>query len=168
MQRHEVYMSVTLQAAVHLGQDYTENLQSTKNELLKSVRQLFPTTKKLIKEKAKIIGLSTIDWKQPLWRETSLLCDRAVHIAISRTCVFADSVLCLGSLSDKPVEAWKHRIKCFWESRYLKDLDRIDGEPMEFEWQNFAGFTTLGILVEIQKMMAESKCEPEQFKVDVQ
>ena len=36
-----IFMSVTLQAAVHLGQDYTENLQSTKNQHLKSVRRLF-------------------------------------------------------------------------------------------------------------------------------
>ena len=35
---------------------------------------------------------------------------------------------------------------------------------MEFEWKNFPGFTTLGILDKIQKMMTESKCEPEQFK----
>ena len=50
------------------------------------------------------------------------------------------------------------------ETRYLKDLDRIDGEPMEFEWKNFQGFTTLRILDEIQKMMTASKCELEQFK----
>ena len=74
-------------------------------------------------------------------------------------------MLCLGSLSDKPVEAWKDKIKWFfWETRHLKELDRIDGEPMEFEWKNYPGFTTLGILAEIQKMMAESKCEPEQFQ----
>ena len=59
-----------------------------------------------------------------MWRETSLLCDRAVHIANSKTHVFADSVLCLRSLSDKPVEAWKDRTKWFLETRYLKDLDR--------------------------------------------
>ena len=35
---------------------------------------------------------------------------------------------------------------------------------MEFEWKNFPGFTTLGILIEIQKMMAKLKCEPEQFQ----
>ena len=50
------------------------------------------------------------------------------------------------------------------ETRYLKDLDGIDGEPMEFEWKHFPGFTTLATLDEIQKMMTESKCEPEQFK----
>ena len=35
---------------------------------------------------------------------------------------------------------------------------------MEFEWTIFSGFTTLGILDEIQKMMTESNCEPEQFE----
>ena len=30
-----IFMSVTLQAAVHLGQDFTENVRSTKNQHLK-------------------------------------------------------------------------------------------------------------------------------------
>ena len=38
---------------------------------------------------------------------------------------------------------------------------------MEFEWKNFPGFTTLGILDEIQKMMTELQCEPEQFKARI-
>ena len=37
------------------------------------------------------------------------------------------------------------------ETRYLKDLDRIDGEPMEFQWTIFPRLTTLGVLDEIQK-----------------
>ena len=51
-----------------------------------------------------------------------------------------------------------------WGTCYLRDLNRIDGEPMEFEWTNFPGFTTLKILDEIQKMMTELQCEPEQLK----
>ena len=35
---------------------------------------------------------------------------------------------------------------------------------MEFEWKNFPLSTTVGIITEIQKMMAEIKCEPEQFQ----
>ena len=35
-----VFISVTLQAAVHLGKDYTESLRSTKEQPLKSSRQL--------------------------------------------------------------------------------------------------------------------------------
>ena len=68
-----------------------------------------------------------------------------------KTYVFADSVLCLGSMSAQPVEAWKNKIKSFLGNRYFKDLSRIDGEPMEFEWTIFTGFTTLGTLEEIQK-----------------
>ena len=32
---------------------------------------------------------------------------------------------------------------------------------MELEWKKFPGFTKLGILDEIQKMITKSKCEPE-------
>ena len=46
---------------------------------------------------------------------------------------------------------WKH---------VKSDRRRADGVRVE----NFPGFTTLKILVEIRKMMTESKCEPEQFK----
>ena len=35
---------------------------------------------------------------------------------------------------------------------------------MEFEWENFPGFTSLQILAEIQNMMTEMKCELEQFQ----
>ena len=65
-------MCVTLQAAVHLGKDYTENLRSTKNQPLKSLRQLFQVTERLITGQTEIIGLTTIDWQQPMWRETTL------------------------------------------------------------------------------------------------
>ena len=44
-----IFMSVTLQAAaVHLGKDYTENLRSTKNQPLKSLKQFFQVTERLI------------------------------------------------------------------------------------------------------------------------
>ena len=34
---------------------------------------------------------------------------------------------------------------------------------MEFEWKIFPGFTTHGLLEEIQKFMEDRQCEPEQF-----
>ena len=36
---------------------------------------------------------------------------------------------------------------------------------MEFEWKIFPGFTACGILGEIQKLLIDLKCEPEQFHV---
>ena len=67
---------------------YTENLRSTENQPFKSVRQLFQTTGRLITDQAEIIGLTTIDWKQLMRRETTPLCERAVQIASSKTYAF--------------------------------------------------------------------------------
>ena len=67
-----IFMSVALQAAVHLGNDYTEYLRSTKNQNLKSVKQLFQMTGRLITDHTEITGLTTIDWKQPMWKGTAL------------------------------------------------------------------------------------------------
>ena len=99
-------MSVTRQAAVHLGPDYSMNLRSVKNQSSKSVVQLFRTTERLIKEQTETTGVSTINWDQRMWRESSLLCDRAVRIMNSETCAFSDSVLCLGGISPEKVQAW--------------------------------------------------------------
>ena len=159
-----IFMSVTLQAAVHLVNDYTENLRSTTSQPKKSLRQLFHVSERLITDQTEIAGLTTIDWQLLVWRETTPLTDRAVHFATAKTNVFCDSVLCLGSISDEPVKAWKSRNNWFLETRCIQDLARVDGEQMEFEWKIIPGFNTLGVLDEIQRMMAESKCEPEQFK----
>ena len=75
-----ILMSITLQAAVHLGRDYSQNLRSFKNQSSKFVEHLFRTTEKLIKELTEITGLSTINWDQPMWRGASPLCDRAIQI----------------------------------------------------------------------------------------
>ena len=53
--------------------------------------------------------IPTIDFKEPTWRSMTLLCDKAIEITNAKTCVFADTVLCLGSVSDQPVEACKNR-----------------------------------------------------------
>ena len=42
------FLSVTLQAAVHLGKDYTENLRSTRNQSKTSLRLLFQVNQKMI------------------------------------------------------------------------------------------------------------------------
>ena len=121
--------------------------------------KLFQTTARLITDQAQNYRIDH-DWLEAAYveRNLTLSCDRAVQIANSKTYAFSDSVLCLGSLSDKPVEAWEDRIKWFLETRYLKKLDRIDGEPMEFEWTKFPRIHYhWDILDEIQKMTTESK-----------
>ena len=55
-----IFMNVTLQTAVHLGRDQMENLRFTKNQLLKSVKQFFQMTEKLIEDQKDINNLTTI------------------------------------------------------------------------------------------------------------
>ena len=115
-----IFMNNTLQAAVHLGRNYLENSRFTKNQLLKSVKQLFQLIEKLIKDQKEINSLTTVDFKEPTWRSTTLLCDKAFEITNAKTFVFADSVLSLGSISDQPFEAWKNKSVWFLENAISK------------------------------------------------
>ena len=140
-----------------------EKWQSTKNQLQRTVKQLFDVTRKLIKEQKEIQGISMIDWQHSSWKRTTLLTVRAVRLSTAKAYEFSDSVLCMGRISENPASAWTEKINLFMNSSQCPGLDRIDGEPMEFEWTNFPGFTALQIVAEIQNMMTEIKCEPEQF-----
>ena len=45
------------------------------------------------------------------------------------------SVLCIGRILDSPVSTWKENIDWYIYSLQCGELDRVDGEPMEFEWK---------------------------------
>ena len=68
------------------------------------------------------------------------------------------------SQKKKPNEAWKDNIKWYCENNHLQELNRIDGESMEFELKIFPGFTTFDLLQQIQEFMKEQKCDPEQLR----
>ena len=104
-----IFLSVTLQAAVHLGIDYSENLRSAKNQLKNSLRQLFQVTQKLITDQTEISGIATIDWHERMWRETTLLTDRAVQFAVAKNHKAKDSGARAGCGADKgPVRRTCH------------------------------------------------------------
>ena len=111
-----MFMSVTLQAALHFGKDFSENSHSIKNQPMRSLKQLFHVTVKLIRDHKEISGIPVIDWKQLMWQRTTLLTDRAVQFATAKTFVFSDSVLCMGGISPDPVKAWKEKIDWFMHS----------------------------------------------------
>ena len=56
-------------------------------------------------------------------------------------------------MRDNPVESWKKQIQWYSDNDYFSELNRIDGQTMEFEWKIFPGFTAVAILNEIQQMM---------------
>ena len=80
-----IFMSVTLQIAVHLGTDFTENLRCARNQSKKSFRKLFQLTRKLITDQIEIAGITTTDWPQIMWRETTLLTDKTFQFATAKT-----------------------------------------------------------------------------------
>ena len=121
--------------------------------------------KKLIQEqRLEISGVSDTSWRTSPWERLSLVNDEEVtNLSKAKVCVFSGSVLCLGKVRQFPEsnEDWKAKTNWFLGVKQYRELDRIDGEPMEFEWMIFPGFTKLQILHEIQKFMKTLGCEPE-------
>ena len=50
--------------------------------------------------------------------------------------VFSDSVLCVGTMRKLPEsdKEWENRLSWFISTHKDRELDGIDGEPVEFEW----------------------------------
>ena len=166
-----MFMNTTLEAPVHLRKDHETNLHYAKNHIWDSLGQLFGEIKRLICELSEIlgpktpvfVGLKIIEFEDTTWRSISLLCERAYQITTAKVYVFSDSVLCMGKMRGDPNAAWMNKMKWYSQNNHLKELNRIDGMRTEFEWKIFPGFTTIGILEEIQKFMKSFQCEPEYF-----
>ena len=60
--------------------------------------------------------------------------------------------LCMGRQVDVVKSSSEHRV-----------LDRIDGEPMEFEWNIFPGFNTLQLCRKVQELLSRLSVTPEGF-----
>ena len=89
--------------------------------------------------------------------------DEAIRFSTAKFFLFSGSALCLGKVHPFPqsnVEL-ENKLEWFKDSYRITEVDRTEGEPMELEWTNFPGFTTLQILSEIRKLMTELNCESE-------
>ena len=100
--------------------------------------------------------MNTINWEVLTWKHLSLADDEEViSLSHAKVYVFSDSVLCLRKVNQNPTSnnVWEQQLGLFKESPQYRTLDTIDGEPMEFEWNIFPGFTTLQLVQEVQKFM---------------
>ena len=120
-----IFISATAKAAVHLGQDYQENLRTTKNTDFEKVKELFDISQKLIlNQNDEIFGISTIEWNTVPWMRTlSNAKVRFYFVKLSKAKVrfYFDSVLYLGKIHENPrsMETWKQKIEWFTK-RYQK------------------------------------------------
>ena len=132
-----------------------------------TMKQMFDISEKLIAEQSdEIYGVNTINWCDSSWKHLSLIGDEEViSLLHTKVYVFSDSVLCLGKVSENPKSniAWEERLKWFKSSPVYRALDTIDGEPMEFEWKIFAGFTTLQLCTKVQELLSRLSVTPEKF-----
>ena len=55
------------------------------------------------------------------------------------------------------------KLSWFKDSPQYRTLDTIDGEPMEFEWNIFPGFTTLQLINKVFELLSRLSVAPEKF-----
>ena len=74
-------------------------------------------------------------------------------------------MLCLGRVHHHPKsnESWKDRIEWITSSQSHRNFDGINGEPTEFEWIIFPGFTTLQLCGEVNDLLSDLGEAPEIF-----
>ena len=96
-------MSVTLESAVFMGKNYSDNWHSIKNTKDLTQKQMFDIFAKLVSEQDEICGVKTIGWKNHSWKYFSLIGDeRVINLQRTKVYVFSDPVLCLGKIFENP------------------------------------------------------------------
>ena len=172
-----MFMTVTMESAVFMGKNYLNNCESIVNTTDLTLKQVFDISTRLVSEQSDISGLETIGWENHSWKYLSLIEDeRVINLQRTKVYVFSDSVLCLGKILENPQSngAWEQRLGWLKSSSKYRNFDRIDGEPMEFEWNIFPGFNTLQLSEEVKKFTVQIRRDTRKFRrkisiyVDVQ
>ena len=149
-------MAVTMNAAT-----FMENTSDL------TLKKMFDISAKLVSEEDEISELETIGWEKHSWKYLSLIGDEAViNLQRAKVYVFSDYVLCLGKIFRKrPIE------RCMGTKIVLvniflqktENFDKIDGEPMGFEWNIFPSFYTLQISEELKRLLFKFGETPNKF-----
>ena len=130
------------------------------------MKQMFDVTAQLVSDQDEINGLDKIQWEKNSWTRLSLIDDETViDLKSTKVYVFSDSVLCLGRILQHPDsnEAWKNRVAGIRSEKSYRDYDGINGEPTEFEWNIFPGFTTLQLCGKVADLLSSLGEAPETF-----
>ena len=159
-------MAATMNAATFMGKNFVEIQNSIMNSRDLTLKHMFDITSKLVSEQDEINNLDNIQWRKNTWKKLSLIGDETViNLQRTKVYVFSDSVLCLGKIHQHPEsnEAWKNRIEGITTDQSYRDYDGINGEPTEFEWNIFPGFTTLQLCGKVTDLLSDLGQTPETF-----
>ena len=75
----------------------------------------------------------------------------------------SSQILCCAHQHPESNEAWKKRIEGIMTEKSYRDYDGINGEPTEFEWNIFPGFTTLQLCGKVNDLLSDLGEAPETF-----
>ena len=158
--------SVTIESAVFMGKNYLNICHSIANTKDLTLKQMFDISTRLVSEQDEISGLETIGWEKHSWKYLSLIGEeRIINLQHTKVHDFSDSVLCLGKMHENTQSngAWEQRLGWFKSSLQYRNFDRIDGEPMDFEWNIFPGFNTLQLSDEVKSLLFEIRRNTREF-----
>ena len=91
--------------------------------------------------------------------------ERIINLQRTKVYVFSDYPLCLRKIHENPQsnDAREQRLGWFTSSPEYRNFDRIDGEPMEFEWNIFQGFNTWQLNDEVKCLLLRLGETPEKI-----
>ena len=161
-----MFMAATMNAATFMGKNFSTIQNFIMNCEDLTLKQMFDITAQMVNDQEEIHGLYKIHWGKDSWTRLSLIGDETViNLQRTKVYVFSDSVLCLGRIHQHPEsnEAWKKRIEGIKAEKSCRDYDGINGEPTEFEWNIFPGFTTLQLCGKINDLLSDLGESPETF-----
>ena len=162
----EEHLAVTMESAVFMRKNFQNNQNSIVNTGDLTLKQMFDISARLVAEQDEIFKVETIPWEKHSWKCLSLIGDdRIINLQRAKVYVFSDSVFCLGKIHQNPesTEAWKQRIEWITSSQSCRNFDGISGEPTEFEWNIFQGFTTLQLYGKVTDLLFRFGETPEIF-----
>ena len=157
-----------LEASVFMGKNHSENLHSVKNTGNDfTLKQVFEISEKLIwnnqmgfleclKSAGKILHGNNYLWL--VMKKSSV--SRMQRFMYSQILCYVLERWIRNPASNT---VWEEPLSWFKVSPQYRTLDTIDGEPMEFEWNIFPGFTTIQLINKVQKFMNKMG-DPAQFQ----
>ena len=152
-----MFMAATMNAATFMGKNFSTIQNFIMNFEDLTLKQMFDVTAQLVNDQEEIHGVDKIHWEKDSWKRLSLIGDETViNLQSTTVYVFSDSVLPFGRILQHPDsnEAWKNRIAGDKSVRSYRDYDAINGEPTEFEWNIFPGFTSLQLCGKVTDLLS--------------
>ena len=125
-----MFMSSSMNAAIHHGPNYLANLEVYKNTNFEETQSLSSITQKLILEHSEeMLNVHTIESASSSWTRSVLSHDQVIQWTKAKVRVYSDSVLCLRKMYENKdaITKWEGQVEGLKMHPSYQELLRIDG-----------------------------------------